>query len=74
MHAHGLAYRTAYKYCVYPTKGQRRFLSQTFGCARYVWDWALEHRTDAYHNEDENLNFADRCCRLTKLKKDEEHE
>ena len=64
----------AYKYRVYPTKEQRRFLAQTFGCARYVWNWALEHRTDAYHDEGESLGFAAMCKRLTQLKKDDEHE
>ena len=64
----------AYKYRVYPTKEQRRFLAQTFGCARYVWNWALEHRTNAYHDEGESLNFAAMCRRLTQLKRDDEHE
>lgn len=67
-------YHMAYKYRVYPTKEQRRFLAQTFGCARYVWNWALEHRTDAYHDEGESLGFADMCRKLTQLKRDEEHE
>lgn len=64
----------AYKYRVYPTKKQRHFLAQTFGCARYVWNWALEHRTDAYHDEGESLGFADMCRKLTQLKRGEEHE
>ena len=64
----------AYTYRVYPTKEQRRFLAQTFGCARYVWNWALEHRTNAYHDEGESLGFAAMCKRLTQLKKDDEHE
>jgi len=64
----------AYTYRVYPTKKQRQFLAQTFGCARYVWNWALERRTNAYHDEGESLNFAAMCKRLTQLKKDDEHE
>jgi len=67
-------YPMAYKYRCYPTEEQRHFLAQTFGCARYVWNWSLEHRTNAYHNEGESLNFAAMCRRLTQLKKDEEHE
>ena len=31
-------YPMAYKYRCYPTEEQRRFLAQTFGCARYVWN------------------------------------
>ena len=67
-------YHRAYKYRVYPTETQRRFLAQTFGCARYVWNWTLEKRTDAYRDEGESLGFADMCRKRTKLKKDEEHE
>ena len=67
-------YHMAYKYRVYPTKEQRRFLAQTFGCARYVWNWAIEYRTNAYHGEGESLGFAAMCKRLTQLKKDDEHE
>ena len=63
----------AYKYRVYPTKRQRRFLAQTFGCARFVWNWALEHRTNAYHDEGESLGFAAMCKRLTQFKTDDEH-
>ena len=67
-------YEMAYKYRCYPTEDQRQFLAKTFGCARYVWNWALEHRTNAYHEEGESLNFAAMCKRLTKLKKEEDKE
>ena len=38
-----------------------------------MWNWALEHRTNAYHDEGESLGFAAMCRRLTQLKKDDEH-
>lgn len=66
-------YEMAYKYRCYPMEDQRQFLAKTFGCARYVWNWALEHRTNAYHEEGESLGFAAMCKRLTKLKQDEDH-
>ena len=64
----------AHKHRVYPTKKQRQFLAQTFGCARYVWNWALEKRTNAYHEEGESLGFSAMCRRLTCLKKDDDKE
>lgn len=64
----------AYKYRCSPTKTQRQFLAQTFGCARYVWNWALEHRTNAYHDEGESLGFADMCKKLTQHKREDERE
>ena len=60
----------AHKHRVYPTKRQRQFLAQTFGCARYVWNWALEKRTNAYHEKGEKLGFSDMCKKLTSLKRD----
>lgn len=60
-------YHMAYRYRAYPTKEQRQFLAQTFGCARYVWNWALEHRTSACHEEGESLSFTAMCKKLTSL-------
>jgi len=39
----------AYRYRFYPTPAQAATLARTFGCARYVYNWALHLRTEAYH-------------------------
>ena len=39
--------RKAYKYRFYPTEDQTRELARTFGCVRYVYNWALSLRTEA---------------------------
>ena len=39
--------KRAYRYRCYPTSEQAATLAQTFGCARYVYNWALRLRTDA---------------------------
>jgi len=36
-----------YRYRCYPTEAQKRQLAQTFGCARYVHNWALEMRSNS---------------------------
>jgi len=41
--------KKAYKYRFYPSDEQKRILAQTFGCCRYVYNWALRQRTDAYY-------------------------
>lgn len=61
-----------YRYRAYPNQEQRQNLAQTFGCARYVYNWGLEERTNAYHGEGESLNYPALCKRLTQLKKQEE--
>ena len=40
--------KKAYKYRIYPTAEQVHILARTFGCCRYVYNWALRQRTDAY--------------------------
>ncbi len=32
----------AYRYRIYPSKGQKDFLEKTFGCVRFYWNKALE--------------------------------
>jgi putative transposase len=48
-------------------------LAQTFGCARYVYNWALRLRTDAYYQEQKCLYYRDTSALLTDLKKQENH-
>ncbi|MEO9028907.1 MAG: RNA-guided endonuclease TnpB family protein [Ktedonobacteraceae bacterium] len=62
----------AYKYRFYPTDEQKRAFAQTFGCCRYVYNWALRLRTDAYYQEHRRLYYTDVSAALTQLKKQEE--
>ena len=43
--------KRAYKYRFYPTAEQKQVLARTFGCARFVYNWALRHKTDAFYRE-----------------------
>lgn len=60
-----------YRFRFYPTIEQETILSKTFGCVRYVYNWALRERTDAWH-EGERVNYAQSSAALTELKKGEE--
>ena len=62
-----------YRYRCYPTEAQKRQLVQTFGCARYVCNWALEMRTDACHEAGESVGYYATKRRLTKLKQRGDH-
>ena len=61
-----------FKYRFYPTSAQRLELAQTFGCTRYVYNWALALRTNSYYQEQKSLSYTDTSNALTKLKKDPE--
>jgi putative transposase len=57
---------------MYPTNEQKQMLAQTFGCARFVYNWALRLRTDAYYNDGKRLYYSDTSAMLTDLKKQED--
>ena len=64
----------AYKYRFYPTDEQRELLARTFGCVRYVWNWALATRRQAYKERKESLNYCHLSGALSRLKKDPDTE
>lgn len=49
-------------------------LARTFGCVRYVWNWALAERRRAYATEGQSVTYAETDQMLTALKADGEHE
>jgi putative transposase len=64
--------KKAYKFRFYPNAEQQRILAQTFGCCRYVYNWALRERTDTYYHHGERLYYEGTAHRLVLLKKQEE--
>lgn len=64
----------AYRYRCYPNSTQRRELARTFGAARFVYNWALRMRTDAFYERGERINYAQSSAALTALKQSEGHE
>ena len=61
-----------FKYRFYPNSAQRLELAQTFGCTRFVYNWALALRTNSYYQDNVSLSYTDTSNALTKLKKDSE--
>jgi putative transposase len=62
--------KRAYRYRFYPTPEQATVLARTFGCARFVYNWALRLRTDAYYRRQERIGYADTSAALTALKRE----
>jgi putative transposase len=61
--------KRAYKYRFYPTPVQAQTLARTFGCVRYVYNWGLRQRTDAYYQRQERLYYEQLAVLLTSLKR-----
>lgn len=62
--------KRAYRYRFYPTEGQAKELSRTFGSARFVYNHFLRLRTDAWFNDQRRLGYNDTSSLLTQLKRD----
>ena len=60
----------AYKYRFYPDAEQEKILASTFGCARYVYNWGLRLRTDAFYQHQQRIGYAGTCKLLTALKQE----
>lgn len=61
----------AYKYRLHPTKEQAEFFEKSFGCVRFVYNWALNQRIEAYQKDGTRISWVDSCKQLTELKKQE---
>jgi putative transposase len=48
-------------------------LAEVFGHTRYVWNWALDLRTQSSYENGKSLTDTDTSKRLTKLKRDDDH-
>lgn len=59
----------AYRYQIYPTETQRVLLAKHFGCARWVYNWALAERTDRYKSAGIHLSVYELQRQLPELKR-----
>ncbi len=62
---------TRYQFRFYPTPEQEQELARTFGATRYVYNWALRMRIDAYH-AGQKINYNGSAAALTKLKQQDD--
>lgn len=62
----------AFKYRVYPTPEQETLLRRTLGCVRLVYNRALAHRTEAWYERQERVDYIQSSAQLTLWKKEED--
>ena len=63
----------AYKYRLHPTREQSKFFNKSFGCVRFIYNWGLQNRIDAYMKDKGRISYVQLCAMLTDLKKDEQY-
>lgn len=61
----------AFKYRIYPTEAQKELIHQHFGCARWVYNYALDKKMATYKTEKKTLTRFDIQADLPKLKSEE---
>jgi putative transposase len=59
----------AYRYRCYPTFEQESLLRRTIGCVRLVFNRALAARTEAWHERQQQVDYAQTSAMLTQWKK-----
>ncbi|NEQ76019.1 MAG: IS200/IS605 family element transposase accessory protein TnpB [Okeania sp. SIO2C9] len=62
----------AYKFRFYPTPEQENLLRRTLGCVRLIYNKALAARTQAWHEKQERVGYAQTSAMLTNWKKQED--
>lgn len=65
--------KRAYKFRFYPSEEQKEQLAHTFGCVRFVYNWALNIRTGAWYKEQKRIGYHESSSALTELKRDPEY-
>jgi len=60
----------AFKYRFFPTDEQAAQLARTFGCARYIYNQALNYRCQAWQQEKKSINYHDTALKLTAWKQE----
>lgn len=59
-----------FRYRIYPTKEQAVLLAKHFGAKRFVFNYFLDQRKQAYLESKKSLNYYDNAKALTEIKKD----
>ena len=54
----------AYKYRIYPTEEQKVLLAKTFGCCRFVYNWALNLKIQTYKQEKKSIGNVELTNRM----------
>jgi putative transposase len=65
-------FKRAYRYRCYPTHEQQQMLARTFGCARWIYNWALALKSRAYQEEGKRLSYNALSACLPLLKQQPE--
>jgi putative transposase len=58
----------AYQYRFFPDNDQKAQLANEFGCARFVWNWALDQKKSCWKNGKLNVSYEEISKEFTQLR------
>lgn len=61
--------KRAYKYRLNPTPEQIVFFNKSFGCCRFVYNYMLGKRIEAYQRDKTKIGWVELAKMLTELKR-----
>jgi putative transposase len=67
----GITMEKRYNFRIYPTAAQEVLIEKAFGCCRFVYNYYLAKRTEAYREEHRLLGLNECSADLTRLKREE---
>lgn len=62
----------SFKYKLHPTVKQQEKLNKFFGCSRYIYNWGLNQKVQAYEKDKKSIGYIQLAKELTNLKKQQE--
>jgi len=65
--------KRAYKYRFYPTAEQENTLANTFGCVRFVYNYFLTVRQEAWYKRKDKIDYHETSFLLSELKKNSKY-
>jgi putative transposase len=63
-----MKHQLRYNYRIYPTETQKVFLAQSFGCARFVYNYGVGAYKEAYECNGSTISYQDLALDITCLK------
>ena len=63
-----MKYAKGFKFRIYPNAEQQKFINQTLGCARFVYNHFLAVRRDSWQEKRESVTYVKSSHILTELK------
>lgn len=64
--------KLGYKYRIYLTQDQKNYMAKVFGCTRFIYNWGLRTKTDAFYNDKKKISQLDLSKMLTLLKQEKD--